>query len=46
MLSTRPTVHTAHRVYERLGFTRTPERDGNPLPELTDITHLTYELTL
>ncbi|MFI9614644.1 GNAT family N-acetyltransferase [Streptomyces sp. NPDC052023] len=46
VLSTQRTMHTAHRIYERLGFTRTPDRDWNPLPELDDITLLTYELTL
>ncbi|MDT0394342.1 MULTISPECIES: GNAT family N-acetyltransferase [Streptomyces] len=46
VLSTQSTMRAAHRVYERLGFTRTPERDWNPLPELDDITLLTYELTL
>ncbi|MFF9816040.1 GNAT family N-acetyltransferase [Streptomyces sp. NPDC014006] len=46
VLSTQRTMHTAHRLYERLGFVRTPERDWNPLPELDDITLLTYELTL
>jgi ribosomal protein S18 acetylase RimI-like enzyme len=46
VLSSQPTMHSAHRVYERLGFVRTPERDWNPLPELDDITLLTYELTL
>ncbi|KOT32156.1 acetyltransferase [Streptomyces caelestis] len=46
VLSTQRTMRAAHRVYERLGFTRTPERDWNPLPELDDITLLTYELTL
>ena len=25
----------AHRLYERLGFTRLPERDWTPLPGLT-----------
>jgi hypothetical protein len=39
-------MHAAHRIYERLGFVRTPGRDWNPLPELDDITLLTYELTL
>jgi hypothetical protein len=39
-------MRSAHRVYERLGFIRTPERDWNPLPDLDDITLLTYELTL
>ncbi|OIJ87540.1 GNAT family N-acetyltransferase [Streptomyces colonosanans] len=46
VLSTQRTMHAAHRVYERLGFTRTPDRDWNPLPDLDDITLLTYELTL
>ncbi|MDX2604640.1 GNAT family N-acetyltransferase [Streptomyces caniscabiei] len=46
VLSTQPSMHTAHRIYGRLGFTRTPERDWNPLPDLLDITLITYELTL
>ncbi|MFE0795162.1 GNAT family N-acetyltransferase [Streptomyces mutabilis] len=46
VLSTHRTMRPAHRLYERLGFVRTPDRDWNPLPELDDITLLTYELTL
>jgi ribosomal protein S18 acetylase RimI-like enzyme len=46
VLSTQRAMHTAHRIYERLGFTRTPERDWNPLPDLPDLTLITYELTL
>ncbi|MFF9328372.1 GNAT family N-acetyltransferase [Streptomyces sp. NPDC014776] len=46
VLSTQRTMRAAHRIYERLGFVRTPERDWNPLPELDDIMLLTYELTL
>ncbi|MET9389643.1 GNAT family N-acetyltransferase [Streptomyces sp. NPDC006624] len=46
VLSTQRTMHTAHRIYERLGFTRTPERDWQPVPELGEITLLTYRLTL
>ncbi|MFJ8534605.1 GNAT family N-acetyltransferase [Streptomyces sp. NPDC093591] len=46
VLSTQRTMHGAHRIYERLGFVRTPERDWNPIPALDDITLLTYELTL
>ncbi|MER5939151.1 GNAT family N-acetyltransferase [Streptomyces sp. NPDC001928] len=46
VLSTQSTMHGAHRIYERLGFVRTPERDWNPIPHLDDITLLTYELTL
>ncbi|MEV0220519.1 GNAT family N-acetyltransferase [Streptomyces sp. NPDC050704] len=45
VLSTQHTMHSAHRIYERLGFTRTPARDWNPIPHLDDITLLTYELT-
>ncbi|MFJ6381847.1 GNAT family N-acetyltransferase [Kitasatospora sp. NPDC092039] len=30
--STRPEMTTAHRVYERIGFLRTPERDWAPYP--------------
>lgn len=46
VLSTQRSMHTAHRIYERLGFTRTPARDWNPIPHLPDLTLLTYELTL
>ncbi|MFF0760725.1 GNAT family N-acetyltransferase [Streptomyces sp. NPDC003631] len=46
VLSTQHVMHAAHRIYERLGFVRTPERDWNPFPHLDDITLLTYELTL
>ncbi|MFD8910549.1 GNAT family N-acetyltransferase [Streptomyces sp. NPDC059575] len=46
VLSTQPTMYTAHRVYARLGFVRTPERDWNPMPGLPEIALLTYEFTL
>lgn len=46
VLSTQRTMHAAHRIYERLGFARTPERDWKPLPDLLDLTLITYELTL
>jgi ribosomal protein S18 acetylase RimI-like enzyme len=46
VLSTQRTMRAAHRIYERLGFVRAQERDWNPIPELDDITLLTYELTL
>ncbi|MPY61678.1 GNAT family N-acetyltransferase [Streptomyces spongiae] len=46
VLSSQRSMHAAHRIYERLGFTRTPGRDWNPIPHLDDITLLTYELTL
>ncbi|MCW2532057.1 MAG: Acetyltransferase, N-acetylglutamate synthase [Blastococcus sp.] len=32
VISTDPRMTTAHRLYERLGFTRLPERDWSPLP--------------
>ncbi|MFE5031374.1 GNAT family N-acetyltransferase [Streptomyces sp. NPDC056683] len=46
VLSSQRSMHTAHRIYERLGFVRTPERDWNPVPHLDDLTLLTYQLTL
>ncbi|MEU6217106.1 GNAT family N-acetyltransferase [Streptomyces sp. NPDC047022] len=46
VLSTQRSMHAAHRIYERLGFTRTPERGWSPVPHLTDLVLLTYELTL
>lgn len=30
--SSQPTMRAAHRIYERLGFTRAPERDWSPVP--------------
>ena len=32
VLSSAVTMHAAHRLYERLGFTRLPERDWSPVP--------------
>jgi ribosomal protein S18 acetylase RimI-like enzyme len=32
VISTDRRMTTAHRLYERLGFTRLPERDWSPLP--------------
>jgi ribosomal protein S18 acetylase RimI-like enzyme len=46
VLSTQGAMRAAHRIYERLGFVRTPERDWNPVPHLGDLTLLAYELTL
>ena len=34
VLSTQPMMHAAHRVYERFGFVRVPERDWNPIEDL------------
>lgn len=42
-LATEPIMHAAHRIYGRLGFTRTPERDWRPAPGLE---LLTYALAL
>lgn len=42
-LSTQPEMHAAHRLYERLGFTRTPELDWSPEP---DVHLITYALPL
>lgn len=42
-LSTMASMHAAHRLYERFGFTRTPELDWWPIP---DLLLLTYALTL
>ncbi|MEV0191204.1 GNAT family N-acetyltransferase [Kitasatospora purpeofusca] len=30
--STQPAMTTAHRIYERVGFGRAPERDWSPVP--------------
>jgi ribosomal protein S18 acetylase RimI-like enzyme len=32
ILSTGPEMTAAHRLYERLGFRRLPERDWSPVP--------------
>ena len=42
-LSTQPVMLTAHRIYERLGFLRAPNRDWEPVP---GIELLGYELSL
>ncbi|MEV0780056.1 GNAT family N-acetyltransferase [Streptomyces sp. NPDC050433] len=43
-LSTRKSMLGAHRIYERLGFVRTPERDWAPYAELSPL--LTYGLEI
>lgn len=35
LLSSMPNQEAAHRIYERVGFVRTPERDWTPRPGLT-----------
>jgi ribosomal protein S18 acetylase RimI-like enzyme len=42
-LSTQDEMKVAHRIYERLGFVRTPDRDWSPVP---DVHLLTYVLAL
>jgi predicted N-acetyltransferase YhbS len=44
-LSSGPTMVDAQRMYERLGFVRTPDRDWSPSPT-TESVLLTYELAL
>ena len=43
MLSSLDNMHAAHRLYERMGFTRLPDRDWTPTP---DITLIAYRLDL
>ncbi|MFI6859768.1 GNAT family N-acetyltransferase [Streptomyces sp. NPDC050421] len=43
VLSTQPAMLGAHRIYGRLGFVRTPEKDWNPIE---DLKLLTYRLEL
>ena len=43
VLSTQPEMRSAHRVYERLGFTRRPDLDWVPEP---GVHLLGYDLTL
>lgn len=43
-LSTHKAMLAAHRIYERLGFVRTPERDWSPVPALSPL--LTYSLEI
>lgn len=43
VLSTQSSMHTAHRIYGRLGFVRTPGRDWSPIPS---VPLLTYALEL
>ncbi|MFB8443678.1 GNAT family N-acetyltransferase [Streptomyces niveus] len=38
-LSTQKAMLGAHRIYERLGFVRTPERDWSPVPGLSLLTY-------
>jgi len=39
VLSSSTNMHAAHRLYERLGFRRTPDLDWNPEPDVPLITY-------
>jgi ribosomal protein S18 acetylase RimI-like enzyme len=43
VLCSATTMHAAHRLYERLGFTRLPDRDWEPVPQ---VLLLAYSLSL
>jgi ribosomal protein S18 acetylase RimI-like enzyme len=43
VLSTLPAMHAAHRLYERHGFVRAPDRDWSPVP---GVDLVAYELDL
>jgi ribosomal protein S18 acetylase RimI-like enzyme len=43
VLSSSESMHAAHRLYERLGFRRTPDLDWSPAP---DVPLITYRLAL
>jgi ribosomal protein S18 acetylase RimI-like enzyme len=43
VMSTQTGMVHAHRIYERLGFARTPERDWSPVP---GVELMTYSVTL
>lgn len=43
VISSATDMTAAHRLYERLGFTRAPERDWRPVPEVQLVS---YELAL
>ena len=44
VMSTLPTMRTAHRIYERAGFVRLPERDWSPMASV-DLIAYTLELS-
>ena len=39
VLSTQPDMVLAHRIYERMGFVRTPDRDWSPVPGVDLMTY-------
>ena len=42
VLSTDPRMAAAHRLYERMGFTRLPRRDWSPLPGVNLMAYVLY----
>jgi ribosomal protein S18 acetylase RimI-like enzyme len=40
VMSTLPRMHSAHRIYERAGFVRLPERDWSPAEGIDLITYV------
>lgn len=40
VLSTVPSMHAAHRLYERHGFVRAPDRDWSPVPGVDLVAYL------
>jgi GNAT superfamily N-acetyltransferase len=40
VLSSLDRMHTAHRLYERMGFRRLPERDWFPTPEIALVSYV------
>ncbi|MGP3969567.1 GNAT family N-acetyltransferase [Streptomyces sp. 6N223] len=44
VISSQSQMHTAHRIYTRLGFVRTPERDWKPVPDLEPLHVFALEL--
>ncbi|MFC6061074.1 GNAT family N-acetyltransferase [Streptomyces ochraceiscleroticus] len=43
VLSSQRSMHSAHRIYRRLGFVRTPDRDWSPVPGLGELLTFTLE---
>jgi ribosomal protein S18 acetylase RimI-like enzyme len=44
VISSQSRMHTAHRIYARLGFVRAPERDWKPVPDLEPLQVFAVEL--
>ena len=39
-LSSHPDMHAAHRMYERMGFVRAPQRDWAPRPDVSLVAYV------